>query len=258
MTFSIITATYNSSRTIAACVESVRMQTHAAVSQVIIDGRSADNTIGIIRSVPNRVALVISEPDQGIYDAMNKGIGHATGEVIGFLHSDDAFTDGKVIREVDELMTRTGADALYADLCYVRRKCPERVFRYWKTGEFVPGSFARGWHLPHPTFFVRSEVYRRFGLYDATFTIAADFELTLRFLEKHRISTCYLARPIVKMRHGGTSTGTLKNIILGNLECYRAFSRNGIPVSPLYFLYRSWPKAMQIWRKGKEKGEGSN
>lgn len=250
MTFTIITATYNSGRTIAGCLESVRMQTHAAVSQVIIDGRSADDTLDIIRSVPNRVALVISEPDKGIYDAMNKGIGLAKGEVVGFLHSDDVYADDEVIREVDELMTRTGADALYADLYYFRQDKPDRIFRYWKAGDFVPGSFARGWHLPHPTFFLRSDVYRRYGLYDTTFTIAADFELTLRVFEKYRISTCYLARPIVKMQHGGVSTGTLKNILLGNLECYRAFGRNGIPVSPLYLLYRSLPKALEFWRRG--------
>ena len=225
---------------------SVNSQSYQDIEQIIIDGVSADNTLEIINSVPNRVALIISEPDTGLYDAMNKGIRLATGDVIGILNSDDLYIDEHVLQDVADRMMKTGANSLYADLYYVSTYNTNKVLRYWQAKEFIHGSFARGWHPPHPTFFVRKEIYERFGLFDLNLKVSADFELMLRFLEKHRISTCYLPRPILKMRQGGESSGSIRNIITGNINCYKAFQKNGIKVSPLYFIYRSWPKLLQI------------
>jgi len=242
----LVTATLNSARTITDCLSSVNFQTYPDVDQVIIDGLSTDETVAIINSIPNRVSRIISESDNGLYDAMNKGISQATGDVIGILNSDDLYIDDHVLQDVADLMTKTGADSLYADLYYVKASNTDKILRFWQTKEFVPGSFAKGWHPPHPTFFVRKRIYEQFGTFDTSLQVSADFELMLRFLEKHRISTCYLPRPILKMRHGGESSGTLQKIIRGNINCYRAFNKNSIRVSPFYIVYRSIPKIKQI------------
>jgi len=246
MKISILTPALNSSLTISDCIKSIYKQSYAFVEQIIIDGKSTDNTLDIIVSMPNSISAILSEPDNGLYDAMNKGIKLATGDVIGILNSDDLYIDDHVLQDVADLMVKTRADSLFADLYYVRADNTEKILRYWKTKEFVPGSFARGWHPPHPTFFVRKEVYNRFGVFDTSLRVSADFELMLRFLEKHRISTCYLPRPILKMRHGGQSSGSLKNIITGNINCYKAFKKNELKISPFYIFYRVMPKIIQI------------
>jgi len=156
------------------------------------------------------------------------------------------YIDDRVIADVVETIERSGADSLYADLYYVSSRDTDKVQRHWKTNAFVPGSFAKGWHPPHPTFFVKKEIYEKYGVFDTTLKVSADFELMLRFLEKNRISTCYLPRPILKMRHGGESNGSLRNIIRGNINCYIAFKKNGLKVSPFYFLYRVFPKIRQV------------
>ena len=241
----------NSARTIYGCQRSVNSQLFQNIEQIIIDGKSGDNTLEIVKAEPSRVTVIVSEPDEGLYDAMNKGISLANGDVIGILNSDDLYIDDMVLQDVAELMTETGAESLFADLYYVYPENTDKIFRYWKTSSFVPGSFSKGWHPPHPTFFVRKEIYEKYGLFDTSLKVSADFELMLRFLEKHRISTCYLPRPILKMRHGGQSSGSLKNIITGNINCYKAFKKNGIRVSPFYFLYRAAPKVMQMWNPPK-------
>ena len=251
MKISIITATLNSARHISGCIHSVYNQTYPNVEQIIIDGKSTDNTLNIIRFLPNRVSSIVSETDKGLYDAMNKGIKLAAGDIIGILNSDDLYIDNHVLQDVADLMTKTGSDSLYADLFYVSAANPDKIMRYWQTKEFVPGSFAKGWHPPHPTFFVRKEIYERYGLFDTNLKVSADLELMLRFLEKNRISTCYLPCPILKMRLGGESSGTLKKRIIGNINCYKAFKKNGIKVSPLYFIYRAWPKVLQVMNGSK-------
>lgn len=246
MKISIITPTFNSGAFVIDCINSINSQSYPGVEQIIVDGCSSDNTLDIIKSVRTLVTSIISEKDSGIYDAMNKGIRLATGDIIGILNSDDLYIDENVLDDVAALMQRTGADSLYADLFYVSSGNTDKVLRYWQSREFVPGSFAKGWHPPHPTFFVRREVYEKYGLFDTKFKVSADFELMLRFLEKHRITTCYLPRPILKMRMGGHSSGTIRNILIGNAHIYKAFRKNGIPVSPLYFMYRFYPKVLQM------------
>jgi glycosyltransferase len=246
MKITIVTACYNSAQTITNCLYSVYFQTFQNVDQIVIDGNSNDNTLELISSVPNRVSAIITELDNGIYDAMNKGIMLAKGDVIGILNSDDLYLDQDVLQDVANMLTNTGADSLFADLFYVSNNDTDKILRYWKTKEFRIGSFAKGWHPPHPTFFVRKEIYEKFGMFDTNLKVSADFELMMRFLEKYKISTCYLPRPILKMRYGGESSGSIINIIKGNINCYKAFKKNGIKVSPLYFFYRAWPKVLQL------------
>ncbi len=244
--FSVITCTRNSAASVRDTIESVRIQEYPNLEHIFVDGNSSDATLGIVaqHGIPGTVILM--DPVPGIYRAINKGIVKATGDVIAILHADDFYTDREVLRDVSGLLQETGADCLFADIVYVSKSDPRKILRHWKTGPFSPGSFARGWHPPHTAFFVRKSIYERFGLYDTEFTIAADFDLMLRLLEKERISSCYLERPVVCMRHGGSSTGSLKNIILGNLECIRAFSNNGLRVGPAYLLYRSRAKLAEF------------
>lgn len=246
MRISIITATYNSSKTINKCITSVNDQTWPDIEHIIIDGGSIDNTIKIIESLPNRVAKIKSEKDNGIYDAMNKGINLATGDIIGILNSDDLYFDHLVIEKIVEIFNTTKVDCVHADLYYVKQDDTNQIVRHWKTCDYAQGAFKKGWHPAHPTFFVRKEVYVRYGLFNLDFALAADFELMLRFLERYKISSAYLPEPIVRMRLGGATSKNIKNIITQNIECYNAFKVNEIKVSPLYPFYRLLPKLKQF------------
>lgn len=252
MKISIITATYNSEYFLSNCISSIKNQTYPFVEQIIIDGSSTDNTLEIVRNTPNRISKVISEPDKGIYDAMNKGIRLATGDIIGILNSDDLYCDKFVLEKVESIFKTTGVDCVHADLYYVKQNNTNQIVRHWKTCDYAPGAFKRGWHPAHPTFFVRKEVYEKYGLFKLDFTLAADFELMLRLLECHKITSIYLPEPIVRMRLGGASSKNIQNIIKQNIECYKAFKVNGIKVSPLYPLYRLLPKLKQFIHKLKK------
>lgn len=246
MVISIITATYNSSQTINNCITSVYDQTWKDIEHIIIDGASTDNTLEIAQSIPNRITKVISEPDQGIYDAMNKGIRHATGDIIGILNSDDLYQNSQVLEKIAKFFITKEVDCVHADLYYVKQNDINQIVRHWKTCDYVPEAFKRGWHPAHPTFFIRREIYEKYGLFNLDFALAADFELMLRFLERYKISSAYLCEPIVRMRLGGATSKSLKNIYKQNIECYKAFKLNGIKVSPLYPFYRLLPKLKQF------------
>ena len=249
MKISIITACFNSEDTIACAIESVASQTYSHIEHIIIDGGSTDGTLDVIDRCRESLAKVVSEPDEGIYDALNKGIRLARGDVIGFLHSDDIYSDDKVIEKVANIFMDHGVDSCYGDLVYVDKNDMDKIIRYWKTGNFKPGSFKRGWHPPHPTFFVKKDVYEKYGVFDTRLEVSADFELMLRFLERYRISTWYVPEPIVKMRVGGESNKSLKNILKGNRNCYRAFKMNGLDVSILYPFYRLVPKFYELLKR---------
>lgn len=246
MKISIVTATYNSASTIAGCITSVQNQTYPDIEHIIIDGSSTDNSLELVRNTPNRITKIISEPDKGIYDAMNKGIKLATGDIIGILNSDDFYCDNFVLEKVESAFRMTGVDCVHADLYYVKQNDTNQIVRHWKTCDFIPGAFQRGWHPAHPTFFVRREVFEKYGLFNLGFKLAADFELMLRFLERYKITSAYLPEPIVRMRLGGATSKNLRNVIRQNIECYKAFGANGIKVSPLYPMYRLLPKLKQF------------
>lgn len=245
MKISIITVTYNSARTIGDCIASVNNQTYQNIEHIIIDGDSKDKTNKIINAQPNRVKIHISEPDKGIYDAMNKGIALASGEVIAILNSDDIYLDHFAIEKVMDVFKNAKTDCVFGDLYYVAKDNTENIMRHWKTNEYKNNAFSKGWHPAHPSFFLKKEIYDKCGVFDLTFKLAADFELMLRMFEKYHINSIYLPIPFVKMRLGGATNKTISNIFNQNFECIIAFKKNGIPVSYLYPFYRLFPKLIQ-------------
>jgi glycosyltransferase involved in cell wall biosynthesis len=228
MKVSIITISYNSAETIEDTIKSVVSQDYPNIEYIIIDGASKDTTLSIVDKYKDKIAKVISEKDKGIYDAMNKGVQNATGDIIGILNSDDYYYDTTVISEVVRLFEQEKTDGLYADLVYVDRSDSEKIIRYWKSGKYTPGKFLKGWMPPHPTFFVKKEVYTHFGLYNTDLRSAADYEFMLRVIHKHKIPLCYMPRILTKMRVGGMSNVSLKNRWRANMEDRRAWKINGI------------------------------
>jgi glycosyltransferase involved in cell wall biosynthesis len=216
---SIITASYNSENFIESCINSIINQSYKNIEFIVIDGLSTDNTLKIIKKYSKHISVIISEPDLGIYDAMNKGIKIAKGEIIGFLHSDDLYANNSVLSTVANVFRKNPfIDACYADLIYVKRANTTKIVRYWKSNKFILGSFSKGWSPPHPTFFVRSHVYKSFGNFNLNYPIISDVELMMRFLEINKIQTLYLNEVWIKMRIGGLSNKSFRSILQQNLD----------------------------------------
>src|SRR5579859_3321347 len=232
MKISIITATYNSGATVKDTCDCISRQDHPDIEHIVIDGRSTDDTLQVASRFPH-IAKIVSEKDNGIYDAMNKGILQATGEVIGILNSDDIYTDYDVLSTVAEAFADPSVMATYADLQYVDSSDTGKVIRTWKTGRYNVSNFYYGWMPPHPTFFVRRAVYDKVGLFNTSLRSAADYEMMLRILLKHNIPARYIPRVIVKMRAGGVSNATLWNRLKANKEDRLAWKLNGL--QPYFF-----------------------
>ena len=232
MKISIITATYNSAATLRDTLTCVRDQHHPDTEHIIVDGRSTDGTLAVISEFPH-VAKVVSEKDDGIYDAMNKGIALATGDVIGILNSDDIYTDPAVLPTVAEIFSDPSVMTAYADLQYVEPDDLDKVVRTWKTGIFDKKNFYYGWMPPHPTFFVRKEVYSQVGMFNTSLRSAADYEIMLRILLKHGYPAHYIPRVIVKMRSGGMSNASFWNRLRANKEDRLSWKLNGL--QPYFF-----------------------
>lgn len=232
MKVSIITVVYNGAQTIRDCLESVRNQSYPRVEHIVKDGGSTDGTLHIIEEYKSYLAKVVSEPDNGIYDGMNKGLRLATGDVIGILNADDIYAGPDVLSKVVKTFSEKKVDSCYGDLVYVDGKDTNRVVRYWRSGDFVPRKFYWGWMPPHPTFFVRREVFDKYGLFNLALGTAADYELMLRFLLKHRITSAYLPEIIVKMRSGGASNASLRNRLRANRMDRLAWKVNGLRPDP--------------------------
>lgn len=235
MKISIITVTWNSAATVVDTMLSVNEQTHADVEHLIIDGGSRDGTLRLVGAHGRRVAAVVSEPDQGIYDAMNKGLALATGDIVGLLNSDDFLAAPDVLATIAAAFADPNIDAVYGDVCYVRQAVSSQIVRYWRSSPFRPGAFARGWAPPHPTLYVRREIYDRLGHFDLAYALTADLELMVRFLEVHRIRTRYIPKVFVHMRLGGATNKSLRNIVSGNREIWRALHKHGLAGSLLDF-----------------------
>ncbi|KAB2888854.1 MAG: glycosyltransferase [Desulfobulbaceae bacterium] len=212
---SIVTATYNAASTVADCLESVEGQIHGAIEQILVDGESTDNTVEIARKFPHLTSIVCA-PDKGVFDAMNKGIELAKGEIVGILNADDMYAAPYVLRWVDDAFSDSSIDACYGDLDYVDKDDTGKVVRRWRAGSFSRRKFYWGWMPPHPTFFVRRAVYERFGLFNLELGSAADYELMLRFLVKHRLRAACIPELLVRMRTGGISNASLRNRLLAN------------------------------------------
>jgi glycosyltransferase len=244
----IITAVKNGARTIADCVQSVKMQS-VQPEHIIMDGDSSDNTLAIIERHKYESLNLYSAPDRGIYDAMNRGINLANGEIIGLLNADDVFFDRNVLKRVITAFRESTTAACYGDLIYVARDNLNKIDRYWKSCRFSSKKMYWGWMPPHPTFFVRRSVYEKFGLFNLTLGSAADYELMLRFLLKNRISVKYIDHILVKMRTGGQSNASIRNRVSANLMDHRAWRINGLSPYPWTLLAKPLRKLPQFWKK---------
>lgn len=230
MRVSIITASFNSEKTILDCVESVNNQTYPNIEHIFIDGGSTDATVSLIKSRSLRKSVVLSEADQGIYDAFNKGISSASGDVILFLNSDDTYTDIDVIHDVvGHFKSNPELDAIYGNLQYMSLRAPHRVVRTWANDVFAVEKLKFGWMPPHPTFCAKREVYSEFGVYDLSYKIAADYELMLRFILSG-ITLGHLDRFMVDMKMGGVSNASVKNVLKKTTEDASILNRHDLPV----------------------------
>jgi glycosyltransferase involved in cell wall biosynthesis len=235
MKISVITVSYNSAKTIEDTILSVVKQTYSNIEYIVIDGGSTDGTLDICEKYREKIRHLVSEKDKGIYDAMNKGLALASGEVIGILNSDDLYADDNVIAKVADKISSTGADALYADLVYVDPVNTNKIKRYWHSGNFQRKKFKWGWMPPHPTVFIRKEIYQQFGNFNLDLRSAADYELMLRFFYKQGVTPVYLPKIITRMRTGGESNVTVNNRIKANREDKKAWEINGL--KPLLFTF---------------------
>ncbi|AEE50761.1 glycosyltransferase family 2 protein [Haliscomenobacter hydrossis] len=228
MKISIVTPAFNSAKTIRHTIESVARQTYPNVEYIVVDGGSRDATAAIVNRYSDVVDLFISEPDRGVYDAMNKGIRAATGDVIAILNSDDFYTHSHVLEQIVAAFQQSKADSIYGDLQYVDPENTHQVIRHWESGDYQRQSFLAGWMPPHPTFFVKREVYKRHGLFNLALKSSADYELMLRFLYKHEVSTAYVPDVLVRMRAGGLSNASWSNRWRANREDKLAWRINGL------------------------------
>ena len=245
---SIVTVTRNSAATIEDTILSVAGQSYQYFEHIIIDGASTDGTLDIINKHIGKFSKLISEPDAGIYDAMNKGIRLATGDVVGFLNADDVYSDSNVLDAIANSFKNTAVSACFGDLVYMDESLSKLV-RYWKSQSYQDGLFEKGWMPAHPTFFVRRTVFKRYGDFDLTFKLQSDFDLTMRFLSIYKIKSIYLPKVLVKMRVGGATNRSISNIFKGNIEAYQICRKNGLKVSPLFIFMKILSRVPQFFSK---------
>lgn len=235
MSISIITPSFNSALTIESSLESIKQQSYRTIEHILIDGDSKDDTIQIAKSYPH-ITKIISEPDQGIYDAMNKGIKLSTGDITGILNSDDQYSSNRVLQLVVDKFQDPKIDAVYGDLNYIN--ATNKIIRKWRSGEYNRDLFLQGWMPPHPTFFIRKEYYEKYGLYNTDFSISADYELMLRMLYRYKLNCAYIPEVLVSMRTGGHSNSSWRKRWIANREDRKAWEINGLK-----------PKALTLWKK---------
>ncbi len=250
MKISIITITYNSAQTLEDTLKSVTSQDYPNLEYIIIDGKSKDTTLQIVDKYKSGIAKIVSERDKGLYDALNKGIKHATGDVIGMLHSDDLYANETVISNVMKKFAEDPSiEGVYADLVFVNRNDTNKSMRVWESGEYQEGDFLKGWMPPHPTFFVRKEVYEKFGGFNTELKLSADYELMLRLIHKNNIKLAYLPQVIVKMRMGGVSNVSFFVKLKANLEDKLAWKLNGLKPNFSTIIMKPLRKIKQYFKR---------
>jgi glycosyltransferase involved in cell wall biosynthesis len=249
MKISVITVCLNAAATIEEAICSVATQDYPYREHIVVDGGSRDGTLAILERNKDTIDRFVSESDSGIFDAMNKGIGLASGDVIGFLNADDRYAHTGVLSRIAAQFTTPEVEACYADLVYVDQQDPQRVVRYWKSRDYVDGLFEKGWMPAHPTFYTRRETYRRCGGYDTRYRLQSDFELTMRLLALYHVRAVYVPEIWVRMRTGGASNRSLRNVVRGNLEAYHAARNNGLAVTPLFILRKVLSRVPQFFSK---------
>jgi len=248
---SIITVSFNSAKTIKETIESILIQDYNNIEYIIIDGGSSDETIDIVKSYSEKISYFISEKDNGIYDAMNKGIKAATGDIVGILNSDDFYPNSFVLSNVAKSFKKYNCDAVYGDLVYVKEKDTTQIKRYWQAGNYNTSKIKNGWMLPHPTFFVKKVMYDRYGLYNTDLKSAADYEMILKLLYKENISVQYIPMILVKMRMGGASNSTFLNRIRANKEDGLAWTKNQLNKPMFVRIKKPLQKVIQFFKKPK-------
>ena len=239
---SIVTICFNSENLISETFQSVKKQSFKNFEYILIDGGSIDGTLTIAKK-QDHISKIVSEPDKGIYDAFNKGIKNSTGEIIGFLNSDDSFYDENSLQNIADSFNKD-TDCVFGDIIYTDKD--ENIKRVWKGSTFKKGAFKKGWMPAHPTFYCRRSVYERLGLYDDSFKIAGDFELMLRFLEKHNIRSKYIPKMLVNMKIGGASNNGLKSKLDILNEEFRAFNQNDISINKLSYIFHKSKKIKEF------------
>ncbi len=246
---SIITITYNSSKTLDETVKSVLGQSYDDIEYIIIDGQSADNTVEIIKSYGDRISKYISEKDNGIYDAMNKGVSLAKGDIIGFINSDDKLNSDDCVSEIVKVFQIYNTDVVYGDKIYTASSNTDKVIRYWRAGEYNKNNFKKGWMPPHLSTYIKREFYEKYGKFRTDFKIAADYELMFRFMYKYNAKSKYLPKVIARMRAGGISNKSIKNILISNYEVYKSWRVNGFRVSPFIIVRKPISKTIQLFMR---------
>jgi|SRR6185437_2428679 len=246
MKVSIITVTMNSERYLSDCIESVRKQNYKNIEHIIVDGKSSDGTLEIIQKNSDHISYWISETDRGIYDAINKGIQMATGDVIGILNSDDMFASADAVRSIVDCFENNNVDSVYGDLVYVDPKNTSKIIRYWKGISYKRSRFRYGWMPAHPTFYIRRELIQQYGLYENHYYTAADYEFMARYLYLNKVSSQYLDAMLVKMRSGGLSNITFKSRFRANRRDYLAMKKNRIPFSFIVSILKPLQKIPQF------------
>ncbi|TEW67977.1 glycosyltransferase [Mucilaginibacter phyllosphaerae] len=242
---SVITVSYNARLTIEQCIRSVIRQQYNNIEYIIIDGKSSDGTVSIAEKYKNHIQIIVSEPDKGIYDAMNKGIALATGDVTGILNADDFFAADDVLTVVAEAFKNQDPDIVYGDLDYVR---PDgTVVRKWRSGRYKKGMFNAGWMPPHPTFYCKTNLFKKFGHYSLQYGTAADYELMLRFIHLNHLSVYYVQRVLVKMTVGGVSNSSIKNRIKALFFDMKAMYNNNIIFPPIVLMIKPLRKLSQFF-----------
>lgn len=236
MKISIITVCYDSAETIEDTIQSVASQNYGNIEYIIVDGNSKDATLEIVKKYPNVISKWVSEKDNGIYDAMNKGISMASGDIIGILNADDVYTNSNVLSDVMKKFEDESVQGVYGDLKYVQKENLQKVIRFWKSGEYAEGKFFQGWMPPHPTFYVRKSVYEQYGNYRTDMPSASDYEFMLRVIHVNKIKLSYLPQVLVLMREGGMSNKSLQHRINANKDDRRAWQVNGVQPK-FYTLY---------------------
>jgi len=248
MKISVITVVRNGAATIEDTILSVASQAYPLVEHIIIDGGSTDGTVDLIRKHMDKIAVVKSEPDRGMYDAMNKGLALASGDIVGFLNADDTYADHHVLTEIADTIEGKNVDAAYGDLIYIDRLNAGKVVRYWKSQAYQDSLFEKGWMPAHPTFYAKKRVYEKYGGYDLAYRRQSDFELTMRFLAVHKIKSAYIPRVLVRMRSGGASR-ELMHILEGNIEAYRACRKHSLNVTPFFIARKILSRVPQFFRR---------
>ena len=249
MKVSIITVTYNSAQFLEDCILSVINQTYKNIEYIIVDGKSLDNTVSIIKKHENKIHKWITETDKGMYDAINKGMAMSTGDVIGILNSDDIFDNNDVINSIVLAFQQNNVDSIYGDLEYVDPDNTNKIYRIWKGKPYVRNLFLRGWMPAHPTFYFKRKLFEKYGGYENHFYTAADYELMARYLYMHHASSYYLPKLIVKMRRGGQSNSDLRTRFRANRRDYLAMKNNKIPFAFFVSILKPLSKLHQYYKK---------